>query len=381
MDGQNGLPVIVISLLVLTVFFTGCTANSASPSIPFSHKIAANPDQTHSDRVIAISAGDTHALALLENGTVTAWGSNSSGQCGVPPDLTNVTAIAAGSEFSVAVKNDGSVVAWGCRWEPQPMGRHRYTTSVTCDESCPCRVPVNLTHVRTVSASNTHVLALKEDGTVVAWGRNYSGECNVPVGLKNVTAISAGDTHSLALKEDGSVVAWGRYAGRIPVGYRNCTGIAAGTRHSLLLRDDGTLDTFRGALETDPSLPLYHPSLSNVTAISAGPYYYIALLGNGSVVSWSGQKNGLSQRLNTAGKNLTNVTAISAAGVYSLALKNDGTVVAWGDCGRDGSCEVPPSFRGVILPSQPAEDTQNMEKVTVTTARVISPELSSSRGS
>nr|WP_320162179.1 hypothetical protein [uncultured Methanoregula sp.] len=344
--------------------------------MPFSQETAANQSLSSVDRVIAISAGDTHSLALLENGTVAAWGSNSSGQCGIPSNLTNVTGIAAGGEFSVAIKNDGSVVAWGCRWEPQPMERHQSTTPVTCDESCPCHVPANLTHVKTVSASSTHVLALKEDGTVVAWGRNYSGECNVPVGLKNVTAISAGDTHSLALKDDGSVVAWGRYTGRIPVGFRNCSGIAAGTWHSLLLKDDGTLDTFRGTSGFDSSFPLYHPSLSNVTAISAGPYFYLALLGNGSVIAWSGEKNGLSQRLDTAGKNLTRVTAISAGRMYSLALKNDGTVVAWGDCGRDGSCEVPRSFRSIIVSSQPAADIENLENVTVTTAQVIPTERS-----
>jgi hypothetical protein len=35
-----------------------------------------------------------------------------------------------------------------------------------------------------IAAGNVHSLALKADGTVVAWGNNYYGECNVPVGLK-----------------------------------------------------------------------------------------------------------------------------------------------------------------------------------------------------
>ncbi len=49
-------------------------------------------------------------------------------------------------------------------------------------------------------------------GRPVAWGCGTGGDlgqCNVPSGLSGVTAISAGYAHSLALKRDGTVVAWG----------------------------------------------------------------------------------------------------------------------------------------------------------------------------
>src|SRR2546422_418809 len=54
-----------------------------------------------------------------------------------------------------------------------------------------------------------HNLALKQDGTVVAWGDNFYGQSSLPVGLSNVVAVGAGVYHSLALKRDGTVVAWG----------------------------------------------------------------------------------------------------------------------------------------------------------------------------
>ena len=63
--------------------------------------------------VVPATVGDIHALALKENGTVVAWGLNTSSQCVVPAGLSNVLAVAAGRAHSVALKNDGTVVAWG----------------------------------------------------------------------------------------------------------------------------------------------------------------------------------------------------------------------------------------------------------------------------
>jgi alpha-tubulin suppressor-like RCC1 family protein len=88
--------------------------------------------------VVAISAGVDHDLALLRNGTVMAWGDNEYGELGngtttgpetcvnaydekvgcsrtpVPVNgAREVSQIAAGSEFSLALLNDGTVLAWG----------------------------------------------------------------------------------------------------------------------------------------------------------------------------------------------------------------------------------------------------------------------------
>jgi len=110
----------------------------------------------------------------------------------VPGGLSGVTAVAAGSFSSLALKSDGTVVAWGCDVNP---------------DRGECNVPGSLSGVRAIAAGFAHSLALKSDGTVVAWGcrdDNY-GQCNVPGGLSGVTAIAAGWFHSLALKSDGTV--------------------------------------------------------------------------------------------------------------------------------------------------------------------------------
>jgi len=43
---------------------------------------------------------------------------------------------------------------------------------------------------------------------LVAWGDSSSGKLDIPAGLTDVIAIDARENFSLALKADGSVVAW-----------------------------------------------------------------------------------------------------------------------------------------------------------------------------
>ena len=60
-------------------------------------------------------------------------------------------------------------------------------------------MPTGLANVVAIAAGIFHNLALKNNGTVVAWGDNSRGQTNVPTGLSNVVAVAAGDYHSLAL--------------------------------------------------------------------------------------------------------------------------------------------------------------------------------------
>ena len=68
-------------------------------------------------------------------------------------------------------------------------------------------MPAGLTGVAAIAAGGSQSGAEeRRDGGGL--GKNIYGQATVPAGLTGVAAIAAGN-HSLALKNDGTVVAWG----------------------------------------------------------------------------------------------------------------------------------------------------------------------------
>jgi hypothetical protein len=102
-------------------------------------------------------------------------------------------------------------------------------------------VPFGLANVVAIGAGEYHSLAVKGDGTVVAWGDNSQDQCNVPLGLTNVVAAAGGGAHTVALGADGKVTAWGAdWNGQcdIPQPLAPASGIAAGEYHTVVVLAD-----------------------------------------------------------------------------------------------------------------------------------------------
>ncbi len=238
---------------------------------------------------------------------------------------TRFNAIAAGYRHNIAIKQDGTVVAWG---------ENDYGKAI---------VPSGLSGVTAVAGGISHSLALKQDGTVVAWG-----EANVPSGLSNVVAIAAGGYHSLALKQDGTLVGWGDNSfGCVtaPSGLSGVRAIATGDLwFSLALKQDGTVLAWGYNGDGETNVP---SGLSGVIAIAAGSGHSLALKQDGTVVAWG--KNDFGQTDVPPALSGSRVVAVAAGSRHSLALKQDGTVVAWGYNPPSGNpTDVPVGLNGVI---------------------------------
>ena len=286
------------SLVSVGVRPHGGSPASRRPSV---HLLGIVPAALLLSGLFAVWAGPAAmpVAATTPSGSVVAWGGGD-GQSTVPAGLSGVIAVSAGGYHSLALKGDGTVVAWGDNYYDQST------------------VPAGLSGVTAISAGYGHSLALKSDGTVVAWGWNDYGQTDIPAGLSGVIAVSAGWYHSLALKSDGTVVAWSNnnYYGEtdVPAGLSGVTAIAAGDDDSLALKSDGTVVAWGYNNYDQTVIPA---GLSGVTAIAAGAYHSLALKSNGTVVAWG--SNNFSESTVPAG--LSGVTAIAAGAYHNLALQ------------------------------------------------------------
>ena len=61
---------------------------------------------------------------------------------------------------------------------------------------------VTLVGVTAIAGGGNHTMALKSDGSVVAFGYNQQGQCNISETLGFCTAIAAGGSHSIAIQID-----------------------------------------------------------------------------------------------------------------------------------------------------------------------------------
>lgn len=323
-----------------------------------------------------IGNGSYHSTAKKNDGTVWSWGYNLSGQLGdgtqvnkpIPvqaSSLSDVAAITSGGAHIVALKTDGTVWAWGYNYYGV-VGDNSTTDRYT---PTPAQTSGGLTDVSAIAAGSSHTVALKEDGTVWAWGRGYYGalgwgswnQRNQPTyisGVTNVYAIAAGANNTAALKSDNTVWIWGDNTygqlgdnttddQNVPIqipGLSDVTAIACGY-HTVILKTDKTVWAWGlndygqlGDNNTGQSfVPVQASGLSNVDAIATGHNHTVALEGDGTVWVWGRNEYGqlgdgstTDRHIPTQITGLTNVVAISAGTYHTTVLKNDGTIWTWG---------------------------------------------------
>lgn len=336
-------------------------------------EVAIGDEVAVGDESMALAAGYQHALALLRNGKVMAWGESGYGQLGdgaslgpetcvhfsecstVPVEVTGLhetTAIAAGYYFSLALSNSGKVMAWGDGGQGQLGDGSEFVRYV------PVQV-TGLSEATAIAGGGFHSLALMKKGTVMAWGANEYGQLgdgnetksDIPVeveGLHEVTAIAAGLYSSLVLLRNGTVMAWGENTSGqlgdgsetnsdIPVevkGLHEVAAIASDGSHSLALLKDGRVMAWgnnnAGQLgdgsETNSDVPVEAQGLSGATAIAAGVQHSLALLSSGKIMAWGdngwgelGNSNRENTDLPVQASGPSEVTAIAAGGYSSYA--------------------------------------------------------------
>ncbi|XP_063370605.1 regulator of chromosome condensation [Cydia amplana] len=246
-------------------------------------------------KAVAISAGDSHSAALLENGHVYAWGAfrDSHGSMGlvvrgregkacrepVRIDIGEPAAdVASGGDHLVILSTTGGVYTMGCGEQGQ-LGRLAQRSASRDSRQgfsallAPAKVTLKWAASHIWAGYHATVALDTAADKMFAWGLNNYGQLGI-TGEKRKTALYAptecdaftqgsgwqrvacGQHHSLALDSKGQVFAVGRCEyGRLGLGDREgdaetlepvpmlvgkkCVSIAAGTCNSFAVTDTG----------------------------------------------------------------------------------------------------------------------------------------------
>ena len=228
-----------------------------------------------------------------------------------------------------ALKEDGSVVAWG---HPFKGG----DTTLVKDELS--------SGVEKIFSNGEAFAALKEDGSVVTWG-GYGGDSSAIKDLisSDVINIYSTDEAFAALKKDGSVVTWGRNnaGGKSPADLLKSGVVKIVSNYEVFaaLKDDGSVVVWGNENDNDDEI---HGDAGNVslylkkdvTDIFATEHAFAALKENGSVVTWGMDDYG-GEPEDTNDEFLyalsSDVKEIHSFRRSFLAIKNDGSAFSWGD--------------------------------------------------
>jgi alpha-tubulin suppressor-like RCC1 family protein len=181
-------------------------------------------------KAIAISQGDGFTLALLVDGSIAAFGNNTTGNLANgstvsqnQPVITNGTGykrIAAGKEHGLAIRSNGSMWSWGKNTAGVLGIRFGGVGPVT---QFVANTPLQVGAMRRwvdVDADGDLALARSVDGAIWAWGDNSLGQIgNGPTGAPSGSPQRIGtndnwidvqaSAHVMGLQANGTVWVWG----------------------------------------------------------------------------------------------------------------------------------------------------------------------------
>lgn len=328
---------------------------------------------------MSFSAGEVHSVAIMNNGTLWAWGWNAYGQLGngTTVDLLTPTQIGTHTDWlkvankhashTIALKSNGTLWGWGLNqsgqagsfWNTNYFGYILVPTQIGTEANW-----------NIITTGNKHSAAIKNDGTLWTWGRNENGQLgignytdkDVPTRVGNDTDwvnVAAGDTHTLAIKQNGSIWAWGNNGdGQLGIGntvsknvptrigtLNHWTEVYAGGAFSIVKKNDGTLWSFGNnsfgelgiGTNLDRNSPTQIGNSNDWQSISTGGLHTLALKNNGTLYAWGININGMlgDGTLNNRNypaqvQNPNGWAKVSAGGYHSIALQAN-QLYTWGD--------------------------------------------------
>jgi alpha-tubulin suppressor-like RCC1 family protein len=335
---------------------------------------------------VDVAVADYRMYALKSDGTVWSWGlivSDIDPYNGATwaatavqvTGLSDVVAISSHTNHAVALKRDGTVWSWGKNdwgwWSDQwgKLGNNLKGHSATPVQVVGPSGIGYLTGITAVVTGSNHSLALRNDGTVWAWGENYYGQLGngdtynsspVPTqvaGLiastllapSNLTATAVSGSVALTWTAVTGAKSYNVYRSTTRVGPGTLLGNTASINYSDTSAVSGTtyyyyVTAVAGTLESIPSSKVVAQAgtgtvqtVSTMKSVGGGFYHSAAVGTDGSLWTWGSNNfgelgKGTTSDASTPAKltSISGVNAVTGGNDHMVALKSDGTVWAWG---------------------------------------------------
>ncbi|MDW3650119.1 MAG: HYR domain-containing protein [Bacteroidia bacterium] len=296
-----------------------------------------------------IGNGYLHSLVVADDGTLWSMGNNEYGQLGngvfsntnqsTPIQVgtdTDWASATGGEDYSLALKNDGTIWAWG----RNHIGQLGIGSSV--DQASPVQVGTDNDWIF-VESGKYHCIALKSNGSLWGWGTGLglgigtSSPQNSPLQIgtdSDWIEFSAGSSYSLGLKSNGTLWAWGTNSfGELGIG-----------------SNSQQLSPVQVGTDTDWAF------------ISASNIQSFALKSDGSLWSWGHNHRGQLGIGSTVQQTSpvqigtdTDWAVVSGGWWHGMAIKNNGTLWGWGQS-VNGQLGISPGA-DQLVPIQVGSDT------------------------
>jgi alpha-tubulin suppressor-like RCC1 family protein len=335
-------------------------AGQLGDSIPFEQPD--RPQEVHApqavpnvSKVIDITSGLSHTCVLVQGGTVSCWGLNSFGQLGdgtqnrsskpvAVVGLTDATAVAAGESFTCAIRQDKTVSCWGANYAGQLGDGLKADSRLSV-------APVNgLSGVVSLTAARNHACAVLENGDVMCWGGNDTGQLGIGstaeslapaklLALANMVQVAAAAEFSCARETSGKVYCWGK-------------------------NDFGQLGNGTPNLDPNPS-PILVPSVGDASFLWTGFEHACVVRKTGEVACWGHDDNGqlgtgdppdgsIPTPAPVAGLS-SSAVRVWTGGFHSCAIVGDGHGFCWGSntLGELGNGTTDPAPKAVQMTNFP----------------------------
>lgn len=341
-------------------------------------------------KVLSVACGGTHTIALTSGGTCFSWGNNDGGALGrrvdkdknpeaeyepgkveLPLDV-KVLAISTGDSHGLALAENGSVYAWGAfrtangEWAFNPKTLDAKKTMFPFQIYTP---KTQKDRVKAIASGVDHALALTQEGGVYSWGSSEKGRLGRFAESEAENNEEAGDELKRRLLTPGRVsfpTSGGAAIGSAFGGEPVMTAIVAGDFHSFAIsaNEDGSKSTVYGwglsncnqlgIFDTNPDLRgdqqvTYFPkrvdclSGRRIVIGDAGTHHSIFLTGDGKVISvgrWTDGRCGVRVANAAVDGQLDEpreiedlpgrVVKITCGGTNGGAILEDGHAYVWG---------------------------------------------------